>query len=419
LTRAAVAALACALVLAGCGGAGVTEDDVVDAVPANARAYVHIDTDSADWKRAREALRRLPALEGTVIDLLGRVAEPPKAGETGIVTLPGAKPVVMRPDDERVARPLAELPAYVDLLDGLPDQRFVHGYLARGALAPLRSFDPSVTAAAAAADVDGDLMRIRLRTAHDAPVGPCSGGHGEEDLLEMADPDAAVYLEIPSIACGLRTLSARADGVGAWLGRFARAARRRGDVSIEEELLPLLKSRGALVATPGERAPTITLIVDPVDEQQALDLLARLQPAFIHLLGSEELGQAPSFGAAEVGGVTAATAQLAPGLELSYAAWDDRLVVSTSLDGIAAARRADGLPGTDAFEAVLGDRPSEPSALLFLDLNQLLALGEQAGLAEDPRYLAVRDDLQKLRAAGAVLSREEKFTTAELTFQIP
>ena len=60
------------------------------------------------------------------------------------------------------------------------------------------------------------------------------------------------------------------------------------------------------------------------------------------------------------------------------------------------------------------------SALVFLDLNQLLTLGEQAGLAEDPRYLAVRDDLQKLRAAGAVVSREEeKFTTAELTFQIP
>jgi hypothetical protein len=159
--------------------------------------------------------------------------------------------------------------------------------------------------------------------------------------------------------------------------------------------------------------------VDGVDEQRALDVLSRLQPAIIHLLRSEELGQAPTFGAAEVEGITAATARIAPGLELSYAAWDDRLVVSTSLDGIASARRAEGLPGTDAFEAVLGDRPSDPSALVFLDLNQLLALGEQAGLAEDPRYLAIRDDLQKLRAAGAVLSREEKFTTAELTFQIP
>ncbi len=190
-------------------------------------------------------------------------------------------------------------------------------------------------------------------------------------------------------------------------------------MSLEDELLPLLDRRGALVASPGKDAPVLTFILDDVEEEQALDILARLQPALIHLLGVEELGQAPTFGAAEVAGVTAATARLAPGLELSYAAFDDRLVVSTALQGIAAVRRADGLPGEDGFDAVLGDRPDAHSALLFLDLNQLLTLGEQAGLAEDPRYLAVRDDLQKLRAAGAVLSREEEFTTAELTFQIP
>ena len=128
---------------------------------------------------------------------------------------------------------------------------------------------------------------------------------------------------------------------------------------------------------------------------------------------------APTFGSADVEGISAATAQLAPGLELSYAAWDRRLVVSTTLEGIAAVRRAKGLPGSEGFDAVLDDRPSDLSAIVFLDLNQLLTLGEQAGLAADPRYLAVRDDLQKLRAAGAVIRREEDFTTAELTFQIP
>ena len=117
---------------------------------------------------------------------------------------------------------------------------------------------------------------------------------------------------------------------------------------------------------------------------------------------ARELGQAPTFGSADVEGVTAATAQLAPGLELSYAAWDGRLVVSTSLAGIAAVRRAKGLPGTDGFDAVLGDRPDELSALVFLDLNQLLTLFEQAGLAEDPRYLAIRDDLQKLDRKSVV-----------------
>jgi hypothetical protein len=190
-------------------------------------------------------------------------------------------------------------------------------------------------------------------------------------------------------------------------------------VSLADDLMPLLDRRGALIATPGDDAPVLTFVLDDVEEEHALDVLSRLQPALIDLVGSEALGQAPTFGAAEVAGVTAATAYLAPGLELSYAAWDGRLVVSTALEGIAAVRKEDGLPGTEGFDAVLGGRPSALSALVFLDLNQLLTLGEQAGLAEDPRYLAVRDDLQKLRAAGAVVSRGEDFTTAELTFQIP
>ena len=170
---------------------------------------------------------------------------------------------------------------------------------------------------------------------------------------------------------------------------------------------------------PYGRVACETLVIDDVDETKALDLLSRLQPALIRLLGTRELGQAPTFGSADVEGVTAATATIAPGLELSYAAFDGRLVVSTALAGIGAVKKAKGLSENDSFDAVLGDRPSQLSALVFLDLNQLLTLFEQAGLAEDPRYLAIRDDLQKLRAAGAVLSREGEFTTGELTFRIP
>ena len=419
--RLAATLAACALAVCACGS-DATDDDVVEAVPADARAYVHLDREAEDWERATEVLEKLPALEDVLRGLLPRGAESltfPGDGEVGLSFLAGrTAPVVLEPDAEPLERSLEDAKLYGDLLAGLPDQRFVHGYARAGAV-PLREIDRSITAAAAALDVDGETMRLALRFAHDGAGGRCSEPVAGSDLLEVADPDAAVYLELPSIACGVRALAARADGGGEALGRFARAARRRGGVSLEDELLPLLESRGALIAAPGERAPTITLVVDDVDEQKALDLLARLQPALVHLLDAEALGQAPTFGAVEVEGITAATARLAPGLELSYAAWDDRLVVSTALDGIAAARRAEGLPGSERFDAVLGDRPSELSALVFLDLDQLLALGEQAGLAEDPRYLAVRDDLQKLRAAGAVLSREEEFTTAELTFQIP
>jgi hypothetical protein len=415
---AALLVLAATVALAGCGESS-TDDGVVGSVPANARAYLHLDRGSEDWDEARESLGNLPAIEALVTDLLSRQIDVPGDGQAGVVLLPGRdKPVILTPDDPPAEESLAVTPDYEEMLSGLPSQRLTTLYLARPTTGLLRSLDPTVVSAAAAADVDGDTMKIRARLRHEGEPGPCAAIVGD-DLVDIADPEAALYVEVPSISCALRALADRSKGVAATLRQFGRAAERKGGVSLGKDVMPLLDHRGALIATPGDAAPALTLVVDDVDEKHALDVLSRLQPALIELLGVQELGQAPTFGAADVQGITAATAHLAPGLELSYAAWDEHLVVSTALAGIASARKAEGLPGTDGFDAVLGDRPDALSALVFLDLNQLLTLGEQAGLAEDARYLALRDDLQKLRAAGAVISREGEFTTAELTFQIP
>lgn len=414
----ALLALAVLVALAGCGE-GSTDDGVVGSVPANARAYLHLDRGSEDWNSARVALGKLPAIEAIVRELLSRQVEVPGDGQAGVALLPGHdEPVVLTPDDPPAEQSLAVTPDYEEMLGGLPSQRLATLYLARPATAFLRALDPTIVGAAAAADVDGDTMRIRARMRHEGEPGPCAA-IVDDDLVDIADPEAALYLEAPSVSCALRAVADRSKDVERTLRRLGRIAGRRGGVSLQKDVLPLLDHRGAVIATPGEAAPTLTLVVDDIDETKALDVLARLQPALIRLVGARELGQAPTFGAAEVEGVTAATANIAPGLELSYAAFDGRLVVSTALAGIAAVKRAKGLSENDGFDAVLGDRPAEVAALVFLDLNQLLTLFEQAGLSEDPRYLAIRDDLQKLRAAGAVLSREEQFTTAELTFQIP
>jgi hypothetical protein len=403
---------------AGCGGEA-TDDNVVASVPANARAYMHLDRQADDWESASEALAKLPSLEGPIRSMLTRQVEVPGDGEAGVALLPGRRePLVVEPADPLSELSLADSPDYKDLLRGLPDERFVHLYLAPSTTGFLRPLDSSIRSAAAAADIDGESLHIRARVRHEGRAGPCYTAT-DDPLVELADPEAAFFVEVPSVSCALRALAKRFDGVAAAMKTVARAAQKRGGVSVQDEVMPLLEGRGALIASPGDPAPILTFVVDGVDEREALDMLSRLQPALIRLVGTQELGQAPTFGSADVAGVTAVTANLAPGLELSYAAWDGRLVVSTALKGIAAVRKGEGLPGTDSFDSVLGGRPSALTALVFLDLNQLLTLGEQAGLAEDPRYLAVRDDLQKLRAAGAVVSREENFTTAELTFQIP
>jgi hypothetical protein len=59
------------------------------------------------------------------------------------------------------------------------------------------------------------------------------------------------------------------------------------------------------------------------------------------------------------------------------------------------------------------------TSVLFLDLDQLLRLGAQMGLDQDPRFLAVRDDLRRVHAVGLTASSGEADTTAELSLQIP
>ena len=81
---------------------------------------------------------------------------------------PGARqPVVVEPDDPLSELSLADAPDYKDLLRGLPDERFVHLYLAPSTTGFLRPLDSSIRSAAVAADVDGDSLHIRARVRHD------------------------------------------------------------------------------------------------------------------------------------------------------------------------------------------------------------------------------------------------------------
>ena len=65
---------------------------------------------------------------------------------------------------------------------------------------------------------------------------------------------------------------------------------------------------------------------------------------------------------------------------------------------------------------------SEVDSLLFLDLRQLLALGEQTGLTAIPGLGTARDDLARVQAAGLTVAQDparKTDTTAELFLEIP
>ena len=85
-------------------------------------------------------------------------------------------------------------------------------------------------------------------------------------------------------------------------------------------------------------------------------------------------------------------------------------------------RRRGTVAAAPAFRTTIGDVPDEVESLLFLDLRQLLALGEQTGLTAIPGLGTARDDLARVRAAGLTVAQDparKTDTTAELFLEIP
>jgi hypothetical protein len=162
----------------------------------------------------------------------------------------------------------------------------------------------------------------------------------------------------------------------------------------------------------------LTIVARTTDEARARTTLASLQAPLARALSTAST--VPTFTQQAVAGVTAYRLRVSPALELDYAVSDGKIAVSTGLPGIAAAFGAKGgLAGDPTYRAAVTGGSSSTTSILFLDLDQLLRLGAQMGLDQDPRFLAVRSDLRRVHAVGLTASGGEADTTAELSLQIP
>jgi hypothetical protein len=214
-----------------------------------------------------------------------------------------------------------------------------------------------------------------------------------------------------------------AGQLGPLLGRLGAALRAEGvDV---HRVVSLFSGETAVAllpsVSPGGRA-SLVIVAPTRDPAAARTTLAELEVPLAQLFAppASGPGEAPEFNDRQVGNVTAHQLSLAPGLSLAYAVLGDRVVVSSSLDGIAAllAGRAP-LTRLASYRAVLATRPAQVSSLLFLNFSQLLSLGEQTGLTRGAAFTALRPDLQRIRAVGLSSTGGEADTTAELFLQIP
>ncbi len=244
----------------------------------------------------------------------------------------------------------------------------------------------------------------------------------EPALADEAGSEALGYIGVgdlgPALNKALATAGSGAQGLAGSLRALAQSLQRQAGVDPLKDLLPALGGQAALVAEPTGSAPYASLIVDGVDEAKANDALASLQAPLVRSLGTGG-PQVPSFQTKEVDGVAVHSVQVSPSVDLSYAVFDGKLVVSTQPEGIAQVRSSgDNLAATGAYQAATEHLPNDVSALVFLNLNEVLGLAQQAGLAEDPLYASLSEDISHVQSLGLAVRGSDEELRSELFLAI-
>ena len=244
----------------------------------------------------------------------------------------------------------------------------------------------------------------------------------EPSLADEAGDRALGYIGVGDLGPGLNnalaTAGAGAQGLAGSLRKLAQNLQQQAGVDPLEDLLPALGGQAALVAEPTDSLPYASLIVDGVDEKKAADALASLQQPLLRAVGAGA-PQVPSFQSREIDGVAVHSVQISPTVDLSYAIFDGKLVISTQPEGISQVRSTgDNLGGSETYEAATDRLPDRVSALVFLNLDEVLGLAQQAGLADDPLYASLSEDISHVQSLGLAVRGSDEELRSELFLAI-
>jgi hypothetical protein len=294
-------------------------------------------------------------------------------------------------------------------------QRLLVG--APGALGTLGELltHPEMDAVGASLVAQEPGLRLQIRQAR----GGEAPGEFAPRLVEEVPRDAAAYLGLPDLASVGAVLPAETREA---LGELVAPAARGAALDPQDDLVEPLRGEVALSVTPADPAPVATLVARTVDEDRTREALARLQQPVAEVLSPPPAPGAPpvEFEQRVLGDVPAFSLPVAPGLDLTYAVSGGRLLASTHTNGVGhVLADRPSVREASAYQRVLGRLPARAEAVVFLDLGQLLALLEQAGASDAPAFVAFREDLRRVRAAGAVVEREGDDATAEMFFDTP
>jgi len=340
---------------------------------------------------------------------------------------------------------LAADAAYRRAMRGLPAGRAADAYLTPGGVRRLLQpqsgvlgvagvllDQPALAGVGVALTAQGGRARLTVHSIRDPRLArgrPPTFGSFAPSLTNAVPKNAMAYVGISRLDRAARrilSISAATGAAGARVQQLLRTRAqdfsRRTGVNVERDVLPLFRGEVALWLTSSLPSPYLTVIARTNDEARTRTALGKLQAPLVQLFlpQTAQPGQAPTFAERDIGGgVQAFSLDLAPGVQINYAVFDGKLVISTNLEGVRAVKRARGsLTDNGSYDATLGSRPKRVTSLVFLDFSQLLGLGERTGLNASRSYLAARNDLRRIRALGASTSGGGTESTTELRLQI-
>jgi hypothetical protein len=331
---------------------------------------------------------------------------------------------------------LASRPTFRRVRAGLPDRdRLLYAYASRAGLRGVLAVqpgltgrvsklvdDPSLEAAAAAAQPEKSGLRVDFASVLRRADRAANERRFTPQLLDVVPQEAIAYIGARGADRVFDPISRLAGDRSLRLPPVLRRLRddlvAGGSTRIRRALQPLLRKETALFVSPGG-TPLVSLVIDDVPRGEAVTLLERFQPVLARLVKQPVAGQVPTFQPRRIGTLDAATLRLSPSLELTFAAFGGRAVLTTNAQVI----RALALHGPTIRENPLLDERVEDSlegasSVVFLDLEQLLAIGEQAGLGETSSFRAFKDDYSKVEALSAVTHDKSRSRTAAIFIEV-
>jgi hypothetical protein len=268
-------------------------------------------------------------------------------------------------------------------------------------------------ATAAALGVDATLESMALAVSAETQgfrlegVARTEGGPeleaGSSELAGVVPADALAFAAVTGLDDGLSQLL---DAVATETPELAQVELLLG-VSLADDVVPLFAGESGLYVRAGTPIPEVTLLLSPDDPEQALATVDRLLGAVaaigaLRTQGDEGWTEYPPPNGPEtvtIAGVEAKQVPLGQDVVLSYALVDDRVVLSTTEQGIADVV-GDGpkLAGSAGFEQAMeaSGLPDETLGLVYLDLDDGIGLLQSLDALDgaDPETVA---NLQPLR----------------------